>query len=345
MVYRPSPNRVQRIHTAQRIAAVVDVLGEDGISFVRALDGTGLRATDLKSSRTRVSYRQVETVFRNASRLSKDPAIAFRAGQRMHIMAYGMYGYALLSSPTRAEGIDFAAKYSRILGTVADSTFSRDEDTATYVLEPIVSRNPVDDVYRFALEFAFATYQTLNRELYGAAFNFSCVRATYAAPKYARIYRRFFRCPILFDQPGNGLEFDAAWIDHPMVRPDPITNVIAGEMCEQFLEDANQEGGVATDVRRILLEHPGQFPRIEAIAAELSMHPRTLRRRLDAEQVTYREVVAEVRLGLALEYLRNTQMTNEEIAVRLDYSDAANFRHAFVRWTGKSPSEFRGGSS
>jgi AraC-like DNA-binding protein len=35
-------------------------------------------------------------------------------------------------------------------------------------------------------------------------------------------------------------------------------------------------------------------------------------------------------------------MTNEEIAARLDYSDAANFRHAFARWTRKSPSAFRG---
>jgi AraC-like DNA-binding protein len=345
MVYRPSPNRVQRIHTAQRIAAVVDALGEEGISAPRALHGTALKRADLKSPGTRVSYQQVETVFRNASRLSKDPAIAFRAGQRMHITAYGMYGYALLSSPTRAEGIGFAAKYGRILGTVADATFSRDEDTATYVLEPILSRNPLDGVYRSALEFAFATYQTLSRELYGTSFKFSCVRATYAPPSHAKIYGRIFECPILFDQPGNELEFDAAWIDHPMVRPDPITNVLAGEMCEQFLDDAGQEGGIVADVRRTLLEHPGHFPGIEAIAAELSMHPRTLRRRLEAQQVTYREIVAEVRRRLAVEYLRNTRMTNEEIAARLNYSDAANFRHAFLRWTGKSPSDFRNGSS
>ena len=35
-------------------------------------------------------------------------------------------------------------------------------------------------------------------------------------------------------------------------------------------------------------------------------------------------------------------MTNEDIASRLGYSDAANFRHAFTRWTGECPSEFRG---
>lgn len=341
-MYRPSPNLVQRVHAAQRIAAVVAVLGEEGIPAARALRGTGLRDSYLKSSTARVSYQQVETVFRNALQLSQDPAVAFRAGQRMHIMAYGIYGYALLSSPTRADGIDFAAKYSRILGTVADMAFSRDEDSATYTLKPLLSRSPVDDVYRFAMEFTFAAYQTLSRDVYGGSFKFSCLRATYAAPAHARIYRRIFQCPILFEQAGNELEFDVAWIDHPMVRLDPITKVIAGEMCARFIGDANQDGGTAADIRRSLLEHPGHFPSIETMASELSIHPRTLRRRLEAEHITYRDVVTEVRTKLALEYLRNTQMTIEEIAARLDYSDAANFRHAFARWTGKSPSDFRG---
>jgi len=49
-------------------------------------------------------------------------------------------------------------------------------------------------------------------------------------------------------------------------------------------------------------------------------------------------------MRLAIEYLRKTEMTNEEIASRLGYSEASNFRHAFLRWTGKNPSEFRGGT-
>jgi AraC-like DNA-binding protein len=39
--------------------------------------------------------------------------------------------------------------------------------------------------------------------------------------------------------------------------------------------------------------------------------------------------------------LRRTRMTTEDIASRLGYRDAANFRHAFVRWTGKTPHEYR----
>jgi AraC-like DNA-binding protein len=331
------------VYPAQRIAAVVDVLAEDGVSPGRVLSGADLKSSDLKLAGTRVSYEQVEVVFRNAIRLSKDPAIAFRAGQRMRITTYGMYGYALLSSPTRAVGIDFAAKYGRILGTIADLAFSRDDDTVTYTLDPLLSRNPADNVYRFTLEFAFAAYQALNRDIHGGSFKFGSLRVAFPMPPHVEAYRRLFECPILFEQPANELEFDAAWIDHPMVRPDPITYVMAGEMCGRFVGEVNHDGGIAADIRRALVEHPGQFPGIETIAAELSMHPRTLRRRLEAQQMTYRQIVGEVRMKLAVEYLRSTRMTNDEIAARLDYSDAANFRHAFVRWTGKSPSEFRGG--
>jgi AraC-like DNA-binding protein len=89
------------------------------------------------------------------------------------------------------------------------------------------------------------------------------------------------------------------------------------------------------------MEQPGRFPSADAMARQLGMHPRALRRRLEAERTSYRDIVAEIRMRLAVEYLRTTRMTNEDIASRLGYSDAANFRHAFLRWTGKNPSDFR----
>lgn len=340
-MFQPSPNLVQRIHVAPRIAAVVDALADEGVASSRALAGTELTPCDLRSPDTRVSYRQVETVFRNAIRLSKDPAIALRAGQRMHVMTYGMYGYALLSSSTGAEGVRFASKYGRGLGMVADISFARDKDVATFILGPLLSRNPVDDLYRFALEFAFATCQTLCKGVYGRSFRFSRLRAAYSPPPHARLYKRIFACPVLFDQTGSELEFDAAWIDRPIAPPDAATRATAAGMCEQILDDMNRDGGIAADIRRALLEQPGRFPTIEAMAHALSLHPRALRRKLEAQGLTYRQLVAEVRMRLAIVYLRGTQMTNDEIAARLDYSDAANFRHAFARWTGRCPSSFR----
>ncbi len=155
------------------------------------------------------------------------------------------------------------------------------------------------------------------------------------------MYRTLFRCPVQFKQPVDQLRFSTRWLAEPMPFADPITNAMAREMCEKSLAEVNEAGGTAADIRRILIEQPGRFPSIETMADELDLNPRTLRRKLEAEETSYRVILAEVRMRLALDYLRETTMTNEEIASRLGYSDAANFRHAFARWTGKSPSEYR----
>ncbi|MGO9423176.1 helix-turn-helix domain-containing protein [Roseiarcus sp.] len=49
----------------------------------------------------------------------------------------------------------------------------------------------------------------------------------------------------------------------------------------------------------------------------------------------------DVRKVLALEYLKSTQASVEEISELLGFTDAANFRKSFRRWTGKRPSKCR----
>ena len=46
-------------------------------------------------------------------------------------------------------------------------------------------------------------------------------------------------------------------------------------------------------------------------------------------------------MQLAINYLRDTELTVEEIACALGFSEAANFRQAFHRWTDSAPIEFR----
>lgn len=340
---RPPPNFEQRIYPAHKVAALVAVLVEQGVSAAEALAGSGLNDARLNAAATRVSYRQMLAVFRNAQRLAPEPGLALLAGQRMHVTAYGMYGYALLSSPTHADAVDFAVRHHRVMGPVADMRFEQTADEVVYSYRPVLAPDPADPLYHFVAEFQLASHLTLTTDLYGSAFRFSQLRLAYPAPAHAAMYRSIFRCPVQFRQPLDELRFSVRWLDEPMPYADPITNAMAREMCEKALAEVDASGGIAADIRRILMiEQPGRFPSVEAMADALKLKPRTLRRRLDAEQTSYRELLAEVRMRLAIGYLRETTMTNEEIASRLGYSDAANFRHAFARWTGKSPSDYRG---
>jgi len=81
---------------------------------------------------------------------------------------------------------------------------------------------------------------------------------------------------------------------------------------------------------------------IAAIAKLLKVSDRSLRRQLTEQGVSFRSLLDELRMQIAMKYLRTTKLANEDIALALGFSDAANFRRAFRRWTNKSPSEIRG---
>ncbi|MFT3804010.1 MAG: AraC family transcriptional regulator [Burkholderiaceae bacterium] len=331
----------KRAYPAHKLAALVDSLNEIDVRATTLLSGSGLTEKELRSASAHISYRQMATLFRNALRLSPDPAFALRAGLRMRITAYGMYGYALMSSSSHKEGLELATKYHLVMGPVARMTHTANDDDLVFSYEPILSENPGDGLYRSCIEFIFSSHLTLNKDLYGSLFELSGISVKYPAPPYASKYRKVFGCPIEFGRQYNEIRFNKKWLDDPMPFSNPITNAYAREICEQLLLRADFVPSVVSRIRGFLIDHPGWFPRVEAMAAQLSMSSRKLHRLLEAEQTNYRQLLNEIRMELAIKYLRETRMSNEEIAARLGYSDASNFRHAFVRWTGKRPSDYR----
>src|SRR6202022_3116053 len=101
--------------------------------------------------------------------------------------------------------------------------------------------------------------------------------------------------------------------------------------------------GVAGRVREIFLANLGQPTNFERVAGHLKMSSRTLRRKLEQEGTSFRELIDELRAHAAIKYVRDTNLTIEDIAFALGFSDAAAFRHAFRPWTKSAPHEYRRG--
>jgi AraC-like DNA-binding protein len=107
------------------------------------------------------------------------------------------------------------------------------------------------------------------------------------------------------------------------------------------LEQAN----LPTTVRRMLIAGAAagdRLPDLAGVAKQLGYSQRTFRRRLTERGTSFMDCVNDVRQQLALRYLATTNCTVDVIAERLGYSDTANFRHAFRRWTGVSPRAYVG---
>ena len=79
----------------------------------------------------------------------------------------------------------------------------------------------------------------------------------------------------------------------------------------------------------------------EDIANQLNMSYRTLRRRLSAEGLSFKQIHKEVVMGLATAYLRQTDLSTQEIAFLVGYSEVANFHRAFKTWFKQTPGAYR----
>ena len=77
------------------------------------------------------------------------------------------------------------------------------------------------------------------------------------------------------------------------------------------------------------------------VAAKLGMSERTLARRLAEEDVTFIEVLQQLKASLASRYLEDERVPISRIAWLLGFEDASSFSHPCRRWTGKSPRELR----
>ncbi|MEM1412991.1 MAG: AraC family transcriptional regulator, partial [Pseudomonadota bacterium] len=76
-------------------------------------------------------------------------------------------------------------------------------------------------------------------------------------------------------------------------------------------------------------------------AAALNTSERTMRRRLSQEGTSFQKVLDRYRCALAEDYLAATRLSTQQIGELLGFTEATNFRRAFLRWTGRSPHDHR----
>ena len=80
---------------------------------------------------------------------------------------------------------------------------------------------------------------------------------------------------------------------------------------------------------------------VEVLVFDIAMAPRSLRRRLEEEGTSFRDIVETERRQLAVQLLQDTHIKLDEIAPPLGSGDTPSFTRAFRRWFGQAPGEYR----
>jgi AraC-like DNA-binding protein len=262
----------------------------------------------------------------------------------MHVSSYGMYGFAILSSTSFRQTMRFVEKYHQLSAPLVDISFKEEDGSGAWIISPLSHPSVHSRLYRFLVELQFGIHASVHRDIMGSSFSPRELRAAFDAATGEGRTCEILGCSLAFDQPENRFLFDGQWLDKTPDLGAQITYSTIVGLCDQLLDDMHLRVGVVGKVRQHLLVNLARPTSFEAIARHMNMTTRALSRKLRDENTSFRDLVQELKTRAAIKYLRETDLTVEEIASALGFSDAANFRQSFRRWTNSAPSDFRSGA-
>jgi AraC-like DNA-binding protein len=313
---------------------LLDAARERGIDASEALAGSGLNAAPVDE----VTGWQELAIAQNLARLLPDTTgLGVALGRRLHLVSYGAAGLAALASSTPRNAVQLA-RYFPDRFSVLSRTVLEEVDHLT-ALRFDAARIPVE-VRRVLLERDVIAVTTALREMLGRPLVGLSVDLEFSRDAAHDDLTDALQTTPSYDAPATRLLMDDALLDSPTPQADPAALLEAMAQVAQHLDRRPAHGGAAGRVVAHL-EQSTAAPRIEDVAIALLTTPRTLRRHLAAEGTSFRALADQVRRARADALLSKSGWSVEQIATELGYADAAAFSHAFRRWTGQSPTQFR----
>jgi len=325
----------------QRVGALCllpALLRELGLELGPLLSSAGLPPAALDSPDNRVPYPALGRLLAESARAAGCPHFGLLVGRLWTLEHMGLVGQLMQHSPTLGDALRTLAVYHR-LNSDGGTVFlfeSKEVVTLGYAVhQPNVAG--IEHIYDAVMVCGL----NYIRELLGPQRNPLKVVFARAKPADPRCYQDLFRARLQFDSDHTALYLPKRLLDQPLPGADP--------RIRRQLE-AKVEAATATDLlvrlhralRLLLLAGEGSG---DHVAQQLSMHRRTLHRRLKAQGTTFQQVLDGVRWEISRQLLANTKLPLSAVALATGYADPSTFVRAFHRWSGTTPVKWREGQA
>ena len=321
------------------VRAVVETLERRGTSRAVLFARIGLDARRLDEPDARLELDEFERVLASAVAMTGDDALGLHVAEKISDVTFDVLGHLAARAPTLREAVVISSQFGNL---AIDGTrlATRDEGDAFVVRCTFPRATPLWD--RTFAELTTAGLARMARAFVGPGATPRFVSFEHEQPKHVGEYSRILGNNLRFRERETSIAFDRQVADVRQIHQHPELYSLLRAEAERQLD--RMATGVRVSVRLhqyLLAIAPQRIPDMASAARDLSMSERSLRRHLSAEGTSYRQVVRSALETSAGRMLRDPARTIKETAVALGFGDAAAFVHAFKRWTGTTPGEYR----
>jgi len=314
-------------------------LSMDFAMIARAAD---VDAAILADERTRISARQFELMWQQIYAGGEDPHPGLSFGRELvrHYPGGSVLFTMMMNCATIGHALDAFVRYHRIMADAIQPEARRDGDRVRLSWEASPLGFPEHPVLSEAL---ICAYHLILKHLSQGEINPIAVCFTHAGPEDMDAYRRLFKAPITFGAEQNELIVDSAAMNMEILLASQELFKVLENHAARIADSIGNVEKWSNKVMRVIsrMVMKGIKPTLDSVSKALALSKRSLQANLHNEKTTFRKCLEKVRQQTALDYLLRPDVSLCDVAFLLGYSEQSAFNHAFKRWTGKRPQDYR----
>lgn len=304
-------------------------------------DAVRLDPSVLKNAGARIPIEQFNAIWEEIVARTHDRNFGLHFGEATH---HFLTGHVLFSVMVNCVTVGEAMeKYFRYHSLMADAVLPEMKPEDDLVRIKLKTIHPRVKLHRHHAEYILSLITSVLLQLTENKIRIIQVSFEHSQPEDTSEHQRIFQSLLIFGQAESSLVFKGDCLELPVLMANPELLETLEQYAQKLLNRLYAQdiwvNKVKKRIGKILLR--AEKPRVEAIAKDLALSTRNLQSKLKEEGTTYQKLLDKVRKELALDYLKNPDMTLYDIAFLLGFSDQSAFNHAFRRWTGSYPMEYR----
>jgi AraC-like DNA-binding protein len=328
----PPPGAV-RIGAVMAVPSVLQQLGHDPRPVLRRV---GLSLKSLSNPDTVVPMAKVGRLLSVGAEVSSCPHFGLLVGQQVTTSALGVLGLVIQNAADVETALSNLVRYRSLNDRGALIALERDGSLAR------LQYSIIDDTALGAdqmVDCAIAIGCNILRGVCGRNWAPREVTLAHGKPHDRTPFHKFFRCPVRFGAVHSSILFNQHWLEK--LTPGADTQLYSRMLREarKLHDDEPANSDEILLLLRTLLR--GGLYKQDEIAALLGVNRRTLGRKLLSAGTTFRGEAEAMRFAQARHLLADATLNTKQVAFTLGYADVSAFSHAFKRWCGMSPGQWR----
>jgi len=321
------------------LAILLTYAEQSGIEMKPLLQRRGVSLETINTPGARMAAAQYAQILVDLDEIKSEDEFWFRFGQQLDFPAFEVLGQLMLCCDSVHQAMHLLAKYYQLISCGSElKCVDQDGALCLYIFRQgnIESRASLLRSELLVSIIFKGLLESLSDGGEKIRFEFD-----YQKPAYASAYYKYLNRNCHFSAPQSKILMPAEYLQLPGLHPNPVMLQILLKQCDQLLAQLQSHQSIAAQVRTLIAAIPGDYPSAEHTAQKIGLSSRTLSRRLKKQGTSFQTLVNEVKTQRAVRFLQTTEMSIEEVATLMGFSDSANFRRAFVSWTGTTPSQYR----